>query len=402
MGQQTEASDNGNGKGVLLTLKNICSQITVEPYLFFCLLGYTARLVSFQSLLMDRSCRYIYEFDDSICRDLDKHVDEKLKSSVSGNNLYTGVMLLSSLPAAVVAIFLGPWSDKYSRKYPMIMSATGMFFEALATAILTFFPAISPIWYVVASITTGLSGGLIISMSSAASYVSDITDERSRSGRFAVFEFANILAIIIGNLVGGQIYKSYGYLEVMSISPVSFGCAILYSVIFIKEIKPPITRDRFCEVSRDLLRLDNIKKSYDTCSKTRPGNIRLQIWLLIYISFFMRFIDMGMVSILFSFTNKMYEWNVTDVSNASIYFYIVNAIVTVAFVPMLTNKLKIHEAALGFCGILSSLSKVFVTSLAYKEFLFYFAWFSGTLSTAAYISVKARLSKLVRKEELGG
>ncbi|CAL1274744.1 unnamed protein product [Larinioides sclopetarius] len=187
----------------------------------------------------------------------------------------------------------------------------------------------------------------------------------------------------------------------MSISPVSFGCAILYSVIFIKEIKPPITRDRFCEVSRDLLRLDNIKKSYDTCSKTRPGNIRLQIWLLIYISFFMRFIDMGMVSILFSFTNKMYEWNVTDVSNASIYFYIVNAIVTVAFVPMLTNKLKIHEAALGFCGILSSLSKVFVTSLAYKEFLFYFAWFSGTLSTAAYISVKARLSKLVRKEELG-
>ncbi|CAL1274741.1 unnamed protein product [Larinioides sclopetarius] len=401
MGQQKETPTNKNGKGVLLTLKSICSQITVEPFLFFCLLGYTARLVSFQSLLMDRSCRNIYEFDDSICGNLDKHANEKLKSSVTGNNLYTAVMLLGSLPAAVVAIFLGPWSDKYTRKYPMIMSATGMFFEALATAILTFFPRISPIWYVVATIFTGLSGGLIISMSSAASYISDITDERSRAGRFAVVEFANISAIVMGNLVGGQIYKSYGYQEVMVISPISFGCAILYAIIIIKETKPPITRDRFCEVAGDLIRLDNIKKSYDTCSKKRPGNIRLQIWLLIYISCWQRFTNMGMISVLFSFTNKMYEWNVTNVSNASIYFSILNAIVTIAVIPLLTNKLRLHEAALGFCGMLSLISKLFVTSLAYKEFLFYFAWFTGTLATASFISVKSRLSKLVRKEELG-
>ncbi|XP_055949738.1 proton-coupled folate transporter-like [Argiope bruennichi] len=400
MGQQKEET-GGNGKGFLLTLKNTFSQTTVEPYLFFCLLGYTARLVSFQSLLMDRSCRNIYEFGDEICGDLDKHLNEKLKSSTSGNNLYTGVMLLGSLPAAIVAVFLGPWSDKYTRKYPMIMSATGMFLEALASAILTFFPGVSPIWYVAASIFTGLSGGFIISVSSAASYISDITDERSRAGRFAVVEFANICAIVIGNLIGGQIYKSYGYLEVLAISPISFGCAILYAIIFIKETKSPIPKERICEVMRDLLRLDNIKQSYNTCSKKRPGSIRLQIWLLIYISFWQRFTDMGMVSILFSFTNKMYEWDVTDVSNASIYFYIVNAIVTVVFIPVMSNKLKLHEAALGFCGMLSMLSKVFVTSLAFKEFLFYFAWFSGTLSTASYISVKSRLSKLVRKEELG-
>ncbi|KAF8774029.1 Proton-coupled folate transporter like protein [Argiope bruennichi] len=369
MGQQKEET-GGNGKGFLLTLKNTFSQTTVEPYLFFCLLGYTARLVSFQSLLMDRSCRNIYEFGDEICGDLDKHLNEKLKSSTSGNNLYTGVMLLGSLPAAIVAVFLGPWSDKYTRKYPMIMSATGMFLEALASAILTFFPGVSPIWYVAASIFTGLSGGFIISVSSAASYISDITDERSRAGRFAVVEFANICAIVIGNLIGGQIYKSYGYLEVLAISPISFGCAILYAIIFIKETKSPIPKERICEVMRDLLRLDNIKQSYNTCSKKRPGSIRLQIWLLIYISFWQRFTDMGMVSILFSFTNKMYEGG-DKVS-----------------CPPYTSTLK----RIGRCFSVMS------NKLKNPEVL---AWFSGTLSTASYISVKSRLSKLVRKEELG-
>lgn len=106
-------------------------------------------------------------------------------------------------------------------------------------------------------------------------------------------EFANIAAIVIGNLLGGQIYKSYGYLEVLSISPISFGCGLLYAIIFIKDTKPPISRDRFWEVVRDLFRLDNMKRSYNTCSKKRPGSIRLQIWLLMYISCLMRFTDMG-------------------------------------------------------------------------------------------------------------
>ncbi|GFX69885.1 hypothetical protein TNCV_4392401 [Trichonephila clavipes] len=165
-------------RNILMTIKHALGLVTVEPYLFFCLLGYTVKVVSFQSLLMDRACRNMFGFSDEVCDDIDNHEVEQARCIEAGNNLYTGVMLLGSLPAVIVAIFLGPWSDKYSRKYPLIISAGGMFLEALAQAIFTIFPSLSPIWYVVASLLSGMTGGFVISVSAAFSYVSDITDER--------------------------------------------------------------------------------------------------------------------------------------------------------------------------------------------------------------------------------
>ncbi|GFT92691.1 uncharacterized protein NPIL_37311 [Nephila pilipes] len=348
---------------------------------------------------MDRACRNMFGYSDEICNDIDNHEKEQARCIEAGNNLYTGVMLLSSLPAVVVAIFLGPWSDKYSRKYPLIISAGGMFLEALAEAIFTIFPSLSPLWYLAASILSGISGGFVISVSAAFSYVSDITDERSRAARFAVVEFFNISAIVVGNLLGGQIYQQYGYLPVLSISPVSFGIGLLYVIFFLKDTKPPC--DRKSEMLRDLVSLDNIKQSYITCSKKRPGNIRLQIWLLVWIGCCQRFTDMGTLAIGFPFARKMYRWSVTEFSNASIAFYVVNAAVTIVVLPLLSNNLKLHEAALGLIGMLSLMSKMFVTALAFKEFMFYFAWLSGALANASAIAVRARLSKIVQKEELG-
>lgn len=388
-------------KNALTNIKYAFSLITVEPYLFFCLLGYTVKVVSFQSLLMDRACRNLFHYSDEICNDIDNHAKEQSRCIEAGNNLYTGVMLLGSLPAVAVAIFLGPWSDKYSRKYPLIISAGGMFLEALVEAIFTIFPSLSPIWYVASAVLAGITGGFIISVSAAFSYVSDITDERSRASRFAVVEFFNISAIVVGNLLGGQIYRLYGYLPVMSISPLSFGLSLLYVIFCVKDTKPPIPREKRPEMLRDLVSCDNIKQSYITCSKKRPGNIRMQIWLLVWIGCCQRFTDMGTLAIGFPFARKMYKWSVTEFSNASIAFYVVNALVTIVVMPLLSNKMKLHEAALGLIGMLSLMSKMFVTALAYKEFMFYFAWISGTLANASGIAVRARLSKLVQREELG-
>ncbi|GIY13428.1 uncharacterized protein CDAR_552811 [Caerostris darwini] len=349
---------------------------------------------------MLQACRNVYGQPDSVCTELKKHPALNAQCIEVGNNMYTGVMLLSSLPAVVVAIFLGPWSDKYSRKYPMIFSASGMFLEALCTAILTVFPSVPPIWFVVPSIFAGISGGFIISVSASYSYASDVTNERTRSARFAVIEFFNIAAIVVGNLIGGQVIKR-GHLPVMIISPVSFACGLLYVILILRETRPPIPAGHRLQMFRDLLRVDNIKESYRACSKKRPGNIRCQIWMLVWIACMQRYTDLGTVSIGFPFTKKMYTWDVTDFSNASMVFYIVNAIVTIVCIPILSNKLRLHEAALGFVGMLSLISKMFVTSVAYREFMFYFAWISGTLANATGVGVRSRISKLVRKEEIG-
>lgn len=165
-------------KNLLQRITNSLNLVSVEPYLFFCIFGYVVRLVTFQSLLIESACTNLHMFSDEICRDLDNHVMHKASSIEAGNNLYSGVMLLASLPAVVVAMFLGPWSDKYSRKYPLIIAAAGLVLESATGAALTYFPTVSPYWYVAVATFSGLSGGFIMSTSAGYSYMADVTDER--------------------------------------------------------------------------------------------------------------------------------------------------------------------------------------------------------------------------------
>lgn len=167
-----------SGREILRGTLNILKQVSVEPYLFFCLLGYTIRLVSFQSLLMDSACRNTHLYSDDICNDLDNHKLQKDNSIEAGNNLYSAIMLVGSLPAIIVAVFVGPWSDKYSRKIPLMIAAFGMMLEAAMSAGLSFYVKVPPTWYVIASIFAGFSGGFILCTSAAFSYMADITDER--------------------------------------------------------------------------------------------------------------------------------------------------------------------------------------------------------------------------------
>lgn len=165
-------------KTLLQSIVNAFKLLSVEPYIFFCLFADTVRQTTLQDLLIDSSCRNLHLYPDEICNDIENHTVHQDASITAGNNLYSGIMLFCCLPAIIVAIFLGPWSDKYSRKYPLMIASFGQLVELSISATLSFFPNVSPIWYVVASVFSGFSGSFIMSLSAAFSYMADVTDER--------------------------------------------------------------------------------------------------------------------------------------------------------------------------------------------------------------------------------
>lgn len=82
---------------------------TVEPFLFLVMFGYNARLVTLQSLLHDRACRISLGYPHHVCDNLD-HTDhdyEQIQALAYGNNLYNAFVLISTLPALLIASFVG-------------------------------------------------------------------------------------------------------------------------------------------------------------------------------------------------------------------------------------------------------------------------------------------------------
>lgn len=90
---------------VMATLK----KVTVEPFIFFVMFALNVRLISVQSMLHERACRVSLSMPDSICSKLDEDDNgaEQTAAITYGNNIYIGVVMISTLPAMLITTFLG-------------------------------------------------------------------------------------------------------------------------------------------------------------------------------------------------------------------------------------------------------------------------------------------------------
>ncbi|GBL88067.1 Proton-coupled folate transporter [Araneus ventricosus] len=398
-----------SGKPLQVRISETLKKTTVEPFLFLIMFGFNCRMVTLQSLLHDRACRISLNFSDEVCAHLDLHENEgaQTHSVKYGNNIYNAVVILSTLPALVMALFLGPWSDRYSRKYPILMATMAITIDTSIQAVITSFKDASPYWFLISCPISGFTGGIIIVLSSTYSYMSDITDERSRQVRYAVLEFFTIMATPIGSLVSGQLFNlgkdlPVGkYLPTMIVSPCSFALAWLWMRFYVVETKPrrfDITKK---DIFRDLFKLENLKSSFKTCAQKRAGNLRMQIWFLMFVSFSTRLIQLGSLQIGFPYTRKIFKWDVYRYSYTTAIFSLVNACTTLFVVPLLNRRLLVHEAAVGLIGILSLMARMILMSVTVYEYILFYAWISGTLYACSGIAVRSRISKLVSRKELG-
>nr|XP_042905194.1 uncharacterized protein LOC107453636 [Parasteatoda tepidariorum] len=125
---------------------------TVEPFLFFIMFGYNVRIVTIQSLFHDRACRISLNYSNHICDNLDS-VDndyEQINAVTLGNNYYNAFVMISTIPALVMATFLGslaiafPYTRRLFKWDVPRYSYTTTFFSLLnAVATLTLVPILN-------------------------------------------------------------------------------------------------------------------------------------------------------------------------------------------------------------------------------------------------------------------
>lgn len=98
-------SSNSMPQRVLQELK----KTTVEPFLFLVMFGYNVKLTSLQSLFHERACRVSLGFNHTVCDDLEAEHNDDVQSYALkyGNNLNNGLVMISTIPALIIATFLG-------------------------------------------------------------------------------------------------------------------------------------------------------------------------------------------------------------------------------------------------------------------------------------------------------
>ena len=100
-------------------------QITVEPIFFIFTLSNSLASPTDSALVYDKACANL--FSSEICGNLDNETYAKEEAATQTlASKYTFYMnIVSTIPSLITTIIYGSWSDRFSRKYVILLPVVG-------------------------------------------------------------------------------------------------------------------------------------------------------------------------------------------------------------------------------------------------------------------------------------
>ncbi|CAG7827807.1 unnamed protein product, partial [Allacma fusca] len=110
----------------------------------------------------------------------------------------------------VFAVFVGPWTDKYGTKLPMLLAMFGFLFSAGFYLFFSLYPDAPPSAILLCAIPSALTGGMITIVICVFSFIASHSTEKNRSLRIAMMEGVWWLGSPIGLILGAEIKLHMG------------------------------------------------------------------------------------------------------------------------------------------------------------------------------------------------
>ena len=179
----------------------------------------------------------------------------------------------------MVILLAGSLSDRYGRKIPMAAVLTGF----IAFALVYIVTALNPSWPVevlyAATVAVDITGTWIVFNMAVYSYISDVTSTNTRTKRMGLLDAVWYLGGPIGTLLGGWLYRTFGYVAVFATSAVMWLICLIYVIAFVRET---IATDEIpTDEQPGLLR--HIISPLRTAFRQRPFNGRVHLLVLLFI-----------------------------------------------------------------------------------------------------------------------
>ncbi|XP_054724400.1 solute carrier family 46 member 3-like [Uloborus diversus] len=389
-------------KNVLFRCGTYYKSLKIEVLAFFVIFSYNMTGITSTTLIIDKACLVHFEYPRNICSNLDSDNYTDIKTSVEklATNYQLCHSLIQAVPAAILANFIGPWSDHYGRRFPILLAALGMLLDSAGSAICAYFLYSRIEYFFIPAIFSGVCGGKVTIMAVVMSYASDITPIEGRTVKYAFLGMYIGLATAAGSTSGGWIYNFLSYPAVYICSAVVFGLAILWVIFKLPETREMDSEDKWSEKLKNLCSCDTLKESWIALTKERPHRGKIQVLLLIVSVITIVIANYGTDDIDYLFVHHQFGWSNTKFSTVKSVYTAIGILMYIIVLPTL-KYFKAGDPVLGLIGTTSTLALNVGIAIAYKSGIYHLANIAGLLNYCALLACQSRISKLVCNEDLG-
>lgn len=226
------------------------SNITVEPVLAGLVIASMFARIATQNLNLEKTCRTKLQLGEKVCSALIKRDGNLTEYETDVQKIISSIeqwksIIQTSIPLFLV-IFMGAWSDRTgNRKVCILLPILGelltcisnlistIFFEEIPVEVTMFFEALFP----------ALTGGWVMMYLGVFSYISDITDNESRTFRVGLVNLCMTAGIPIGTALSGILLRLLGYYGIFIISGTICFLNFTYAFFCLKSNTKPDNSD---------------------------------------------------------------------------------------------------------------------------------------------------------------
>ncbi|XP_069691110.1 probable peptidoglycan muropeptide transporter SLC46 isoform X2 [Periplaneta americana] len=365
--------------------------VTVEPALFLVALSMSLSGAVLTQLFLVRSCEITLEMNISTCALLISHPDLPAAREVEAQSqphaavLQMAKMLIEACIPAVLSLFLGPWSDLHGRKPLLLWPILGfsvMFFMYTGFSLITSLP---PHFLLLSSLPIAFSGGFISIISSAFSFMSDITVPEKRASSAHLFSIA------------GQ----FGYVAVFATCAICCLIAFFYTWFCIEESVPQRQLDCNSSGLSGLFDRRLFFNMMHTCSKRREHYGRAIIFLVISAVSTSVITMEGEAAVVYLFTRNKFEWDIHKHTTFSTVSMLVIVLGTVFGSILLSSWLQIPDDIFAMIAFFTKTVSAAIFAVAPAGWVMYLGCMFGLFGGVTGPLGRSIMSKTVPQQDVG-
>ncbi|KAG6460452.1 hypothetical protein O3G_MSEX011988 [Manduca sexta] len=407
--KEPNKNNDFNNRGFIEKLGYIKSNITVEPIVAGLIIPAMLARLAIQNLNLDKTCRVKLGYGDAIC---DSLIDRKgnltfyegeVQKVISSIESWKSI-IQTSIPTLLV-IFMGAWSDRTgNRKICIVLPIFGEFVVCLCNILSTyFFNQISvEVTMFLEAFFPAITGGWVMVYLGVFSYISDITDEESRTFRVGLVNLCMTAGIPIGTALSGILLKWWGYYGIFVLSGSIYLITFLYGLLCLESNTKPNSGNS--EKVKPLTCMDLVSLVKETAAvafKKRNSNFRAKIILTLSVVAIIYGPNHGERIITYMYVRYRLKWDALKYSLYSTYSIVTHSLGALFSISVFSKRWGFHDSVLCLISVTSKLAGSILITFVQTDFHMFMVPIVEILNATTFTSLRSLASKLVPSEELG-
>ena len=307
--------------------------------------------------------------------------------------------ILVNMPAIVLGLFCGAWSDQVGRKLPIALPCLGTVIAGLFY-LMSMIIGHAEVCILIGATIRGVFGKSAVITMALHSYVSDISHREERTHRLGRLLAMNFFGYFVGSLIAGGLLEISGYELIFYLVITTNLFIITITISCMPESLPEHSTSG--DKIKTPFKLANVKDSLRVLVRSREGRTRCHIVMLFLTTILNQVCKSGEVDIILLFVERNpLHWRRSMYGYLLALDYASMGLAAFVFIPVLTKLLHFSDLTIVQIGVACKVLRLIVVAFSSTTWMVYASVVIGAPSSFIVSGTKSLISKQVEEEEIG-